>query len=68
MRVIEALELEQIGDDLCLVFKTNEGRGRGILGKISPGLLDSLARQFRREAGRPERSSAGMEPRSLYEI
>ncbi len=61
MRSIEALELERVGDDLCLVFRTSDGRGRGILGRISPRLVDELARQFGREAGRRERRVAAGE-------
>lgn len=68
MRSIEALELERVGDDLCLVFRTSDGRGRGILGKISPRMVDGLARQFSREAGRRKRPVAGGEIGQVCEV
>lgn len=43
MRKIELLCLEQIGEDLCLVFKTDEYKSRGILGKIDPEKLQRFS-------------------------
>lgn len=44
MRKIQQICLEQIGGDLCLVFKTDESRFRGILGKIEPCKLAEFAK------------------------
>lgn len=41
MRTVTRLELEKIGTDLCIVFRTNDSKYRGILGTISPDKLKS---------------------------
>jgi hypothetical protein len=46
MRTIEELIVERIGDDLCLVFKTDGSRFRGILGRLDPSRLEELAAGF----------------------
>jgi hypothetical protein len=46
MRKIEELIVERIGEDLCLVFKTDGSASRGILGKIDPSELADVAAGF----------------------
>jgi hypothetical protein len=43
VRKIELLQIERIGDDLCLVFKTSDSRFKGILGALDEKLLEELA-------------------------
>lgn len=46
MRNIDELALEKIGDDLCLVFKTDGSAFRGVLGRINPAKLEEVADGF----------------------
>lgn len=50
MRMIEALSIEKIDDQLCLVFKADDNRVPGILGAISVNLLKDTAASFARSA------------------
>lgn len=46
MRRLTRLELEQIGDDLCLIFTEDNRKGRGIIGVVDPTLVKTMAEEL----------------------
>lgn len=68
MRRLTRLELEQIGDDLCIVFKSTDSRHRGILGSLEPDGLAALASGLGEAARRyAERNTTEFQA-TVYEI
>ena len=43
VRRLTKLDLEQIGDDLCLVFTEDNRKGRGIIGVVDQAMAKTIA-------------------------
>ncbi len=68
MRRLTQLQLQQIGDDLCVVFMSSDSRYRGILGAIDPDQLDGMAIELGAAARRYRERNVDSFQATFYEI